>query len=115
MHMHEWDKIPIEQMNALTSRQVLHCERVTIARIGLRAGAVVARHSHPNEQITMLQHGRLRFLFDDREIIVSAGQTLQIPGGVPHRVEALQDSVAVDLFSPIREDWIRGDDAYLRG
>ena len=38
-----------------------------------------------------------------------------IPPNAPHLVEALEDSLATDLFSPIREDWIRGDDAYLRG
>jgi quercetin dioxygenase-like cupin family protein len=38
-----------------------------------------------------------------------------IPGNVPHRVEALEDSVVFDVFAPRREDWIRGDDAYLRG
>jgi quercetin dioxygenase-like cupin family protein len=48
-------------------------------------------------------------------MVVRTGESLQIPGGVPHRVEALEDSVALDLFSPPREDWIRGDDAYLRG
>jgi hypothetical protein len=46
---------------------------------------------------------------------VNAGETVAIPPHAPHMVEALEDSVAVDLFSPIREDWIRGDDAYLRG
>jgi len=39
---------------------------------------------------------------------------MRIPPHVPHSAQALEDSVAVDLFSPIREDWIRGDDAYLR-
>ena len=45
---------------------------------------------------------------------IAAGDSLQIPSNAPHSVEALEDSVAVDLFSPVREDWIRGDDAYLR-
>ena len=67
-----------------------------------------------NEQITTLEKGRLRFIFDDNELIVATGESLQIPSNVPHRVEALEDSVALDLFSPVREDWIRGDDAYLR-
>jgi quercetin dioxygenase-like cupin family protein len=94
---------------------VIHTDRITIARLYLRAGAVVARHSHENEQVTVLQTGRLKFIFDDREEIVEAGQCLQIPSYAPHRVEALEDSEAMDLFAPIREDWIRGDDAYLRG
>jgi quercetin dioxygenase-like cupin family protein len=67
-----------------------------------------------NEQITTMESGRLRFIFDDQELVVQTGDSLQIPSNVPHRVEALEDSVALDLFSPTREDWIRGDDAYLR-
>jgi quercetin dioxygenase-like cupin family protein len=115
MKRHQWSDIPREQLNPDCARQVIHTDRITIARLYLRAGAVVARHSHENEQVTVLQTGRLKFIFDDREEIVEAGQCLQIPSYAPHRVEALEDSEAMDLFAPIREDWIRGDDAYLRG
>jgi quercetin dioxygenase-like cupin family protein len=87
---------------------------MTIAHLHLTKGAVVPRHSHANEQVTVLERGRLRFVFDDESQIVEAGQMLQIAGDRPHAVEALEDSVALDLFSPPREDWIRGDDAYLR-
>jgi quercetin dioxygenase-like cupin family protein len=109
-----WTDVPTEQMNPDLARQVIHAQRVTIARLTLRQGAVVPRHSHNNEQITLLQEGRLRFVFDDREFTISAGEAMPIPPDAPHRVEALEDSVAIDVFSPVREDWIRGDDAYLR-
>ena len=56
----------------------------------------------------------MRFVLGGKEVILSAGETLQIPPNVPHSAEALEDAVAVDVFSPPREDWIRGDDAYLR-
>lgn len=115
MKQHQWSEIPREQLNADCSRQVIHTDRMTIARLWMRAGAVVARHSHENEQVTVLEQGRLKFIFDDREVIIEAGQCLQIPSHAPHRVDALEDSVAMDLFAPIREDWLRGDDAYLRG
>ena len=114
MKLHRWSEIPIEQLNPLVSRQAVHADQMTIARLVLKKGAVVPRHQHVNEQITNLEQGRLRFLFDEREVIVDAGDSLQIPSDVPHSVEALEDSVAVDLFSPVREDWLRGDDAYLR-
>ena len=113
--IHEWAGIELEQLNPLVARQALHTERMTVAHLHLRKGALVPRHSHPNEQITMLEKGRLRFRFDAEERTLDAGQMMQIPGGLPHSVEALEDSVALDLFAPVREDWIRGDDAYLRG
>jgi quercetin dioxygenase-like cupin family protein len=88
---------------------------MTLARILLRRGAVVPEHLHDNEQIATVISGRLRFRLGDEETELGAGQSLRVPGGVPHRVEALEDSVVLDVFSPRREDWIRGDDAYLRG
>ena len=67
----------------------------------------------------MMKSGALKFIFggaeQGREITVRAGDVLQIPPNVPHMVEVLEDSVATDLFSGRREDWISGDDAYLRG
>jgi quercetin dioxygenase-like cupin family protein len=112
---HRWSEIPAEQMNDAVTRQVMHTDTMTVARLRLRRGAVVPRHSHTNEQVSTVESGALRFRFDDAEVIVRTGESLQIPGGLPHAVEALEDSVALDLFSPCREDWIRGDDAYLRG
>ena len=59
--------------------------------------------------------GRLRFALGDEEREVGPGESLLIAGDVPHEVEALEDTVVLDAFAPRREDWIRGDDAYLRG
>ncbi|MFN3324219.1 MAG: cupin domain-containing protein [Bryobacteraceae bacterium] len=114
MGLHSWDGIEREQMNALVSRQVIHSANMTVSRLHLKQGAVVPEHSHVNEQITVLEQGRLRFVLNGAETIVEAGQALVIPPNAVHRVEALEDSVAMDLFSPRREDWLRGDDAYLR-
>ncbi len=114
MKLHEWDRIPKEQLNEQLARQVIHSANLTVARIYLAKGAVVPRHSHENEQITVLIEGLLRFVFDNQEKLVAPGQAMEIPPNEPHRVEALEDSLAMDLFAPRREDWIRGDDAYLR-
>ena len=114
MKIHRWDDIEHEQMNPLVARRAVHSERMTMARIYLKKGAVVPRHSHENEQVTHLLEGRLRFQFDDREAVVSAGEMMQIESHEPHRVEALEDSIALDLFQPVRADWLSGDDAYLR-
>jgi quercetin dioxygenase-like cupin family protein len=114
MKLHRWSEIPVEPLSPLVTRQVIHSDQMTISRLTLKKGAVVPRHQHVNEQITNLEQGSLRFIFDDDEVLVSAGESLQIRSNAPHRVEALEDSVAVDLFSPVREDWVRGDDAYLR-
>ena len=114
MKLHEWNRIPKEQLSGQLTRQVIHGANLTVARIALAKGAVVARHSHENEQMTVLLEGLLRFIFDDQEKLLVPGQVMEIPPNAPHKVEALEDSTAMDLFAPRREDWIRGDDAYLR-
>ena len=114
MQLYEWNTIQKEQLNPLFTRQVIHGDTMTVARIHLRKGCSVPEHSHHNEQISMIEQGAIRFVLGGVEKIVRAGEVLRIPPHLPHSAEAIEDCVAVDLFSPPREDWIRGDDAYLR-
>ena len=114
MDHYKWNDIPEEVLNPKARRKVIHTPQMTIARLWLAKGAVVPTHHHVNEQVTNVESGRLRFAFDGCEVIVAAGESLRIPPNVPHKVETLEDSVALDLFTPVREDWLRGDDAYLR-
>jgi quercetin dioxygenase-like cupin family protein len=109
-----WDDIEHEDLSPGIARRVLHGDGLTVARIYLKKGAIVPRHSHPNEQLSCVAEGRLRFDFDDRQLEVAAGEMMQISGNEPHQVEALEDSVALDFFQPVREDWLRGEDSYLR-
>lgn len=115
MGVHRWHEQPIEELNPSIERQLVHTEAMTIARIRLLAGAVVPRHAHPHEQVANVLEGSLHFVLGEEETVVSAGESMIVPGGVPHEVEALADSLVLDVFSPVRDDWVRGDDAYLRG
>lgn len=114
MDLYNWSRVEEERLNPLMTRKVIHTDGMTIARIRLGKYAVVPAHAHINEQITMLESGSLRFMLDGRERVLHAGDMLRIPPNASHSVEALEDSVATDLFTPPREDWQRGDDAYLR-
>jgi quercetin dioxygenase-like cupin family protein len=114
MKLHDWQLIPKEQLNPAVARRVIHGGNMTVAKIYLTKGATVPRHVHENEQLTMLVEGRLKFIYPDREQIVEAGQAIETEPNLPHGVEALEDSLAIDVFAPRRDDWIRGDDAYLR-
>lgn len=110
-----FNTMPVEQLNPLIDRQMVYGERSMLARIILRKGAIVPRHSHDNEQITYILEGALRFTIGDGEVItVRAGETLVIPSHLPHQAEALEDTVDLDVFCPPRADWIAGTDAYLR-
>jgi unsaturated pyranuronate lyase len=109
-----WDDIEYEELSPGIARRVLHCEGLTAARIYLKKGAIVPLHRHVNEQLSYVLEGRLRFDFPDRRQEVAAGEMMQISANEPHAVEALEDSVALDVFQPVREDWLRGEDSYLR-
>ena len=111
---YRWNDITQEAVNPSTLRQYVTGERVTVARFELSRGGVVPRHAHANEQVTCVLSGALRFKFDGREIVARAGEVVQIPGTLPHEVDVLEDSVAIDVFSPVRRDWIDKTDDYFR-
>jgi quercetin dioxygenase-like cupin family protein len=109
-----WSDIPAEQLNPATSRRYLTGDRVTVARFELKRGGVVARHSHENEQVSCVLSGRLKFKLNGQEVLVAAGEVLQIPSWLEHEVEVIEDTVVIDVFSPVRQDWIEKRDDYLR-
>ena len=112
---YRWADIGPEQLNALITRQYVVGTNVMLARIVLKKGAHVPTHHHIHEQISHVVEGALNFTIDGKEVVVRAGEILTIPPDVPHEVIALEDSVALDIFNPPRQDWIDRDDAYLRG
>ncbi len=115
MRLYRWSELNREQMNPAIARQVIHTEQMTVARVHLAKGGVVAGHRHASEQCTLLERGRLRFTVEGTSVELEPGCVLHIPANAFHTVEALEESVAVDVFTPRREDWIRGEDSYLRG
>ncbi len=111
-----WDDIPQEILSSKIKRRIVTGEKVMVAIVELAEGAKVPAHSHESEQITYVVSGCLRFTMDDGSVIdVRTGETLVIPSNVEHAAVALEDTVDLDCFSPIRDDWLSGDDAYLRG
>jgi quercetin dioxygenase-like cupin family protein len=118
---HAWKDVKTEELNPLLSRQVLTAKDTMIAKVILKKGCVVPAHHHINEQITYILDGCLRFWIGDHAanpgseyVDVGPGEVLLIPSNVPHRAEALVDTVDIDVFNPPREDWLKGTDAYLR-
>jgi quercetin dioxygenase-like cupin family protein len=113
-----WDlnSMPWEQVTDHFQRQLVSGENAMFAHLKLRKGCLVPKHSHHNEQLSYILSGRLRFLVgdDEQEVIVGPGQVLELPAHLPHSAEALADTEGIDIFSPPRQDWLDGTDAYLR-
>ena len=109
-----WDKVRTEVMNQKISRKVISGERAMVAQVFIAKDAVVPTHHHASEQLTYILEGALKFEIEGREIVVHKGEVLLIPSNVPHRAVALEDTIDLDIFSPIRVDWLTGKDDYLR-
>jgi quercetin dioxygenase-like cupin family protein len=115
---YRWDDLPREELNPEIGRRLITGDAMMIAHVYLKKGAVVPMHSHHNEQLTYILEGVLRFRLgadESQQVDVAAGEVLHIPAHLPHTAVALEDTLDVDIFSPPREDWLDGSDAYLRG
>jgi quercetin dioxygenase-like cupin family protein len=109
-----WHTIPLEDLNPLLQRQFVVGQEIMLARVLLKKGCIVPEHSHHNEQLTYIVEGALKFWIDGQEIVVHAGEVLCIPSHMPHKAQALEDTVDLDVFAPPRADWIDKTDQYLR-
>ncbi len=109
-----WHTISLEDLNPLLQRQFVVGQEIMLARVLLKKGCIVPLHSHHNEQLTYIVEGALKFFIDGKEITVRAGEVLCIPSNMPHKAEAMEDTVDLDVFTPPRADWINKTDHYLR-
>jgi quercetin dioxygenase-like cupin family protein len=109
-----WKSVAVEPLNPLLGLHFVVGQNMMLARVLLKKGCIVPKHSHPNEQITFIAEGALKFWIDDKEIVVNAGEVLTIPPNMPHMAEALEDTVDFDVFNPPRADWMNKTNNYLR-
>ena len=114
MSLYSWNKIPKEKLNEKLERKFISGSKVMIAQVFLKKGCVVPAHSHESEQITYILSGSMVMKLPDKEVTLGEGDVLVIPSRVEHSAVAVEETLDVDVFSPIREDWIKGTDSYLR-
>lgn len=87
-------------------KNLVHGEHTMMMQFLLDEGSHIPRHSHPQEQTGYLVAGSLRFTIGEKVYTLSAGDSWCIPGGVPHKVDTLQDSIVLEVFSPLRDDYL---------
>lgn len=113
----DWDDVPLETVNPHMQRRIVTGELMTVAKIYLKDGFLVPRHSHHNEQITQVLSGTMRFRFGEdgeTEVDVPPGGVVVIPANLPHEALAIGDVEEMDMWAPRRDDWLDGSDDYLR-
>ena len=96
---------PVEMFPGVVRRTLNAGDRTMICEIELAKGAVVPLHTHPHEQTGYLSRGKLLFRIGEEERLLNEGDSWLIPGDVPHIVTALEDSIAIDVFSPPRDEY----------
>ena len=111
--LHRWDEIALEKVTELMSQKIVAGAHQMLAQTYLKQGALVPMHAHPSEQMTYVLQGALKFLIAGEEITVREGEVLHIPSWVEHQAEALDDTFELDVFAPIRQDWLDHTDTYF--
>ena len=106
----DWSTIPVERIADGIERQMIWGERLMICRLSFKPHVVTAVHSHPHEQMTIVERGRVRFTIDGRDRIAEAGDVLHFPSHVAHGATMLgEEVVLIDIFSPIRDEFLPGN------
>ena len=118
MNSINWQDVELEVVNENMKRRIVTGETMTVAKIYFEDGFLVPMHSHHNEQITQVVKGQMRFEFggdEPKELLLNPGDVVVIPPNLPHAATCIGPVEEIDMWSPRREDWLDGSDAYLRG
>ena len=103
----DWASIPVEHIAEGIERQMIWGERLMVCRLSFKPHVVTAVHSHPHEQITIVERGTVEFIVDGQKRIAAAGDVLHFPAHIQHGATMLGDDVVlVDIFSPLREEFL---------
>jgi quercetin dioxygenase-like cupin family protein len=105
----KWTEIPAEHPAPGIERRMMVGERVMICRLHFAPNVVTPVHTHPHEQMTVVEQGRVKFYIgpDQKETIVGPGDVLHFASNVSHGATMMDDEVVLfDIFSPVREDFL---------
>ena len=106
-----WATIPRERLADGVVRQMVHGETLMICRLTLAPGTITAAHEHVHEQMTIVEKGRVRFVLGSGERVFGPGDVLLFPSGFWHGATMLDEEVVlIDIFSPIREEFLPPSD-----
>ncbi len=115
-HHNDWGKVPVEKLGAGIERQMIVGDRLMICRLRFAPHTVTEPHDHPHEQMTLVERGRVRFIIGDEERVARAGDVLHFPSGCRHGATMLDEEVVlIDIFTPLREDFISTASGSERG
>jgi quercetin dioxygenase-like cupin family protein len=103
---HHDEAEPYEMFPGVVRRILNMGDHTMLVELTMAKDAIVPEHTHPHEQIGYLVKGKLEFRVGDETKVLNPGDTWLAPGNVPHFVRVLEDTIALDIFHPIREDFL---------
>jgi len=113
MAFYDWDRMTPESISELYTRKVALGDNIVVARVEVMQWAVTQPHTHDSEEVIIVLKGAWRFHLPTGPVTLRPNQMLSIPPGVEHSSEALEDTIALDICTPTRLDWITGEDLLL--
>ena len=93
-------------LQGIERKTLVYGQQTLMTEFRLRKGSVLPRHSHPQEQTGYLVRGEMHLFIGGEEYKVQPGDSWTIPGGVEHGATIVENSVAIEVFSPLREDYL---------
>jgi quercetin dioxygenase-like cupin family protein len=105
MPFYSVDDLPEARPAAEIRRRAVYLEKTMITFFEFEQGAIVPPHDHPHEQITYVISGALEFTLEDETRVLRAGDGAAVPANARHRAIALEPSVLLDAWSPVRDDY----------
>lgn len=113
-HFFNFEKSVKEKISEKIARQFVMGGESMLVKWILKKGAVIPLHFHENEQITWITEGKAEVHSQGRKFIVKAGEVIVFPPLVPHEFLALEDTIDIDIFAPVRMDWLTNKAEYLK-
>jgi quercetin dioxygenase-like cupin family protein len=93
-------------MEGIRLKTLVHGEKTLLCEFRIKKGKALPSHSHPHEQTGYLFSGHMKFIIGDNVFEAEPGDSWCIPGDVEHAAEAFEDSMGVEVFSPVREEYL---------
>src|ERR1044071_8079217 len=106
MGFYDWDKMETEEISELYKRKLALGENIMVARVEVKQDAVTQTHSHECEEVIIVLKGAWRFHLPNGDVMLRDNQMLSIAPGVEHSSQVLEDTIALDICTPARLDWI---------
>lgn len=104
----ENDKMEWEVVDDKIQRQVVgYDDKIMMVNVHFDKGGVGVMHNHPHTQVTFIAEGKFEVTIGDETKIIKKGDSFFVPSNVMHGVVCVEEGMLVDVFSPMREDFLK--------